>query len=397
MVFILFTALLLRVATVAVLPPKNIWVSAAETANVARALATGQGFSSPFGRPTSATAWIAPIYASLLAAIFKLFGVFSRTSATVTFSLQIAISTLTCIPILRLGEELGSRRVGVWAAWGWACYPYFVLLPALFVWETTLSAFLLMCVLLATARLRRGERLSQWALYGALWAISALTNPALLALIPVCGGWLLWAKRGVPSKHWTMKAAVSGCVFVLLMAPWSWRNWRTFHRLLPVRSSFGEALWLGNHPGGHFHHVYGENANENVHELERFQALGEIAYAKARKNAALDYIRSAPRRFVRNFALRIAYWWLAVGEGAPLFLLYAALGLITLAAIILIFWSGASAWYLLAFSILVYPLTYYVTDVMARYRHPVEPAMVLASAYLTHRIALKWEARRTWR
>jgi 4-amino-4-deoxy-L-arabinose transferase-like glycosyltransferase len=391
-VCIVFTAFLLRLAAWAMIPHHDVWHSAAETANVAKSVAAGRGFSSPFGQPTGATAWIAPAYALMLAGMFKLFGVFSGASALAAFLVQIAISAMTCIPIIRLGKELGSTRAGLWAGWLWAGYPYFVLLPVLFLWETALSAFLLSWVLLLTARLRREDGISLWASYGALWGVTALTNPALLALMPVCAAWLGW-QRHFRKKPLLAKAAVASCLFLLLIAPWCWRNWRAFHSFIPLRSSFGEALWLGNHPGGRGRHAYGDNAYENSHELERFQALGEVAYAKARERAAVAYIKSAPGRFLRNVAYRVSYWWLAVGEHAPIFLLYAALGVTSLAGAVAIFSSGAGAWYLVAVSLLVFPITYYVTDTMARYRHPVEPAMVLASAYLFDWMAKKVSAR----
>src|SRR3569833_527555 len=54
-----------------------------ETGSIAGAIARGEGFSSPFGEPTGPTAWIGPIYPYLLAAIFRVFGLFSTTSAVV--------------------------------------------------------------------------------------------------------------------------------------------------------------------------------------------------------------------------------------------------------------------------------------------------------------------------
>lgn len=379
-IYIVFTALLLRVGALAVLPHKNVWPSVAEMGNVAKSLALGQGFSSPFGAPTGPTAWVPPVYPLLLAAIFKVFGIFSQASAYAAFLFQIIIASLTCIPIVRLGDELDSPRAGRWAGWAWACYPYFVLLPALFIWETSVSAFLSIWLLLMTVRLRRKCTLRQWMLYGVVWALAALTNPALLALGPVCGGWLWWERRE-RGRAWMARAAVACLTLLLLIAPWCWRNWETLHALVPLRSSFGEALWLGNHSGGRGRHIYGDNAFENRSELERFQSLGEIGYAKARESAALSYIASNPGRFLRNAGYRVAYWWLAAGENAPIFVLYAAVGMISLAGAVVIFASGTRAWYLVALSILVFPLTYYLTDAMARYRGPVEPAMALVSAF----------------
>ena len=380
--YIVFAAALLRAAGLALLPHRNIWVSAAELGNIAKSLAQGQGFSSPFGPLTGPTAWIPPVYPLLLAGIFRLFGIFSRASAMVAFLLQIAISSLTCIPLLRLGEELGNRRMGLWAAWGWACFPYFVLVPVLFIWETTLSAFLLSCLLLITTRLRHRPGRRCWAWYGGVWGIAALTNTALLALLPVCLGWLWWQKGQLGESRWISNVAVAGLVGLLLIAPWCWRNWKVFHTFVPVRSNFGEELWLGNHEGGRGRLHYGENAYENSFELQQYKQLGEIAYVRGKQRTAITFIATNPGAFCRNAGYRLLYFWFAVGEHAPIFWLYAALGGLALAGTALVFCRRAGEWYLIAFSVLVFPLTYYLTDVMARYRHPVEPAMTLAAAYL---------------
>src|ERR1019366_10360016 len=52
-----------------------------ELGNVAASIASGNGFSSPLSTVKSGpTAWFTPIYPFLVAAIFKLWGVYSRPS-----------------------------------------------------------------------------------------------------------------------------------------------------------------------------------------------------------------------------------------------------------------------------------------------------------------------------
>src|SRR5271155_3300550 len=54
-----------------------------ETGSIARSLAEGHGFSSPFGVPTGPTAWIAPLYPFLCSIVFRIFGIFSDMSGFV--------------------------------------------------------------------------------------------------------------------------------------------------------------------------------------------------------------------------------------------------------------------------------------------------------------------------
>src|SRR6266436_1912678 len=61
-----------------------------ELVRVARAIATGEGFSSPLhDMDTGPTAWFTPIYPYLLAGIFKLWGIYSDMS-------RVIIATLNC-------------------------------------------------------------------------------------------------------------------------------------------------------------------------------------------------------------------------------------------------------------------------------------------------------------
>src|SRR5919204_4094249 len=76
-----------------------------ETGRIARAIATGEGFSSPFHGHTGPTAWIAPLYPYFLAALFKAFGVYSNLSAWLALAFNSVFSALTCITIFYIGKQ----------------------------------------------------------------------------------------------------------------------------------------------------------------------------------------------------------------------------------------------------------------------------------------------------
>src|SRR5208282_6587259 len=63
-----------------------------ETGNIAFALAEGKGFSNVFRTETGPTAWLAPVYPLLVAAIFKLFGVFTGRAFFACVALNILFS-----------------------------------------------------------------------------------------------------------------------------------------------------------------------------------------------------------------------------------------------------------------------------------------------------------------
>src|SRR5580700_9995957 len=66
---------------------------------IARALATGHGFSSPYPPWSGPTAMQPPLYPSLLSLVFRVFGIYSLTSGFVILTINSLLSALTCIPV----------------------------------------------------------------------------------------------------------------------------------------------------------------------------------------------------------------------------------------------------------------------------------------------------------
>src|ERR1700761_5440122 len=76
-----------------------------EMGRIARALATGFGFSDPFRGHTGPTTWVGPLFPLLLAGVFKLFGVFTAGSAWVILTLNSLFSALTARTTWEIAER----------------------------------------------------------------------------------------------------------------------------------------------------------------------------------------------------------------------------------------------------------------------------------------------------
>src|SRR5580698_2305643 len=68
-----------------------------EMGRVGRALATGYGYADPFVGHTGPTAWVPPLYPLMLAAVFKVFGVYTAASAWVVLTLNSVFSAATAL------------------------------------------------------------------------------------------------------------------------------------------------------------------------------------------------------------------------------------------------------------------------------------------------------------
>ena len=67
-------------------PARDHWRFGGEAGRIARSLATGQGYSSPYFADTGPTAWLAPVFPLLLAGVFKSFGVYTKGAALAILS-----------------------------------------------------------------------------------------------------------------------------------------------------------------------------------------------------------------------------------------------------------------------------------------------------------------------
>ncbi len=121
--FILLVALLLRLAVITVghtyriTPRGDHFQFAWEIGRIARSIATGGGFSSPTDLPGGPTAWMPPVYTYILAGIFRVFGVYSATSAWMILAFNSVFGALTCWTVYRIGEKIYGLGVARAAAW----------------------------------------------------------------------------------------------------------------------------------------------------------------------------------------------------------------------------------------------------------------------------------------
>lgn len=279
------------------------WLSVApfqyETGNIAFALATGKGFSSPLRVDTGPTAWLTPIYPAIVAGFFKVFGPYTFGAFEATALLNILFSTLTCIPIYFAGARIGGTGQGALAGWLWAIFPAAVMIPFDWVWDTSLSALLAATILWATLWIADSLRWRDWFVYGILWGFTLMTNPSLGSLLPFLLGWMAWRAAKKKNPAWLRQSALTIAIIFLACLPWTIRNYRVFHALVPLRTTLGLQLWLGNNP--YYIHAWGAwlHPIDNADERAKFIAMGEVPYMREKFRLGLEYMCRFPGRVAK--------------------------------------------------------------------------------------------------
>ena len=347
---------------------------------LARSLLGGLGLSSPFGGSTGPTAFIAPGYPLLIAAVFRLFGEETRLSAAAIMSGQAVLGVLTVWLLMHIARSLFGQRTALVAGLLWSCSFPLLWIPTIF-WDTSLSICLGMGLLALVLRLREHVSPGMWLFLGAYCAITALINPALLPVLAAFLLWLAWQARSGSRSHVLLAALSFGIVF----APWPLRNARVFHAFIPLRTTIGFELWMGNHEGASGYLEQRLFPMYNQVELAEYRRMGEIGYTAHKSALAWQYMESHPARFLSLAGIRFLRFWTGTGTkgGSPFFALHACLtSAFGLAGLWLLRRQHSNALAtLFAAPLLLFPLPYYCTHAEFRYRLVLDPMLTLLASY----------------
>ncbi len=280
-----------------------------EIARISGSIREGRGFVDPFKEPTGPTAWMPPALSYLLAGL--------RWLADDSFDTVVQwarrfqwVSVFVCVlPALLWSERQGHLAIAITVC----SFAVIGNLFSLLQWTHDVTAqiplvsvtwFLLLWVR------RRELSLPGAVMFGGYGGLLALFGPALGFAWAVVTAGLFWRSKRT--------LAVIAVTSMLVITPWTVRNFHAFGTLVPIKSNLGYELWqsiLVDDDG-----VLDEEAlrihpyvTQSGNELERVKQMGEIDYVREKRELALQAIREDPFDFVERIANRIAaafLWYL---------------------------------------------------------------------------------------
>ena len=265
-----------------------------EMGRVGRSIALGHGFSSPYEGDTGPTAWEPPLYPYLIGAVFKVFGIYTQASAWVLLSINSLFATLTCIPIFFIAQRTFGERIAFWSAVTWGLCPYVWYWSVHWIWDTTFTPFVLACLFLLALELQDWPGWRGWILFGALYGVGRAGQshhagvPAFLRTVDLAAA----LPEGIAFLG--RRRTFVDQVFFFVLTPWVVRNYEVFGRFVFLRDDFGLQIRLGNGPSADGMLMAYLQPNLNKLELEKFQRMGELAYAESCKRFTYDWIRAHP-------------------------------------------------------------------------------------------------------
>jgi hypothetical protein len=382
-----------------------------EMGRIARALATGFGYADPFTGHSGPTACSPPLYPLLIAGVFKIFGVYTSASAWVLLAINSVFSAVTSSVIYEIAarcfQQTGrAKKIALWSGWLWALYPAAMQFAVRWIWDMCITAFLLSKIFAIALRVRNvgeeplpsdalphGQTTARWAAFGILSGLVVLLNSTVLLFIPACGLWML---TGVfKAKAPIVPALLRGCLACILtlacIAPWMIRNYTVFHAFIPMRGNLGAELHQSVLKE---HEAFPWGATIPVCEVcpvfQQYREMGEYAYVQREGELAKQEIRAHKLRFAEYSLKRFYFFWVSVPKPPEHGILneaireanYFFLNLASLLGLALALKQRIPGAVLFAWAFALLPLTYYFVTVQARFRHPLEPIMVILMVYL---------------
>jgi 4-amino-4-deoxy-L-arabinose transferase-like glycosyltransferase len=247
-----------------------------------------------------------PVYPMFIAAVYAVLG--ERSPAKLLY-VQ-ALVGMAAVPLTYL---LARRFTGVLpalSAAGIVACDASLIAHARQVYTEIVYTPLLLGALLTLYRTLRTPRLWHFALPGACMAVVTLCRPTT-ALFPLMlplalpWGWALKQKAGACLAY--------GLTMMAVIAPWTYHNWHTFHRFLPLTISAG-ALWQGS---PEFYHLAQQRRSHYdiwVQELTPERNGGYDPYTiegdRYFTQRALRSIRAEPGVYLTYALQKVAYLWL---------------------------------------------------------------------------------------
>jgi 4-amino-4-deoxy-L-arabinose transferase-like glycosyltransferase len=261
---------------------------------LARSLLAGRGYSFtknwyPFTPPNTPTAHWSFLYPLYLAGTYAVIGYHPLAARL----LQGAVGgALVCFLVYKIGRWVVNEETGLVAAGLAAVYGYFIYYNVALMTET-FSIVLILLTLYLSIELKENPTPIRWVALGLSLGLAALLRQTVLLFAPFLLVWLFLELRARSIRWWYFALPV--VTMLLLILPWTLRNYLVYREFLLLNSNAGYALYASNNPnlGSDWRNevvvvpVPEELAGQNEAELDR-----------ALTQKGLEFILADPKRYL---------------------------------------------------------------------------------------------------
>jgi 4-amino-4-deoxy-L-arabinose transferase-like glycosyltransferase len=262
---------------------------------LARSLLAGRGYSftakwypfTPANTPTAHWSFLYPLY---LAAVYAVTGYHPLAARLIQGAVG---GLLICLLIYLIGRRVADDVTGLIAAALAAVYGYFIYYNGALMTETFFIILVLSSLYLGL-ELKEKPTLARWVLLGLALGLAALLRQTILLFVPFLLFWLFWELKKDRIRWWYFSIPL--VVIILLIAPWTLRNYLVYDQFLLLNSNAGYALFASNNP-----HLGTDWRNEGivVPVPEELRGQNEAQLDRALTQRGIGFILADPKRYLR--------------------------------------------------------------------------------------------------
>lgn len=192
---------------------------------------------------------------------------------------QCVLFALQCLLVFWIAETLWSRRAALIAGLAAACQPYLVWYLSRLRLEIP-TMFLFTCLVAATLHFAGRPSPKRAVLLGLTLGVAALCRGTLLSvavIIPILLGIMMTKKAGARFAWCAL------CVALLVVLPWTLRNWRLTHTFIPVHVLAGVNMQIGD--------VIIDNYSRAPFSFDTLWSFGEKAVVRKQADNVPEYAK----------------------------------------------------------------------------------------------------------
>lgn len=283
--------------------------------NLAIRVLDGHGFSfgqawwpsTPANQPTAHWSYL---YTTYMVVVYALFGVNPLVARLIQ---AVAVGILMPLLLYRLALQLFPKeqapQIGLLAAAISAVYVYFFYYAAALITESFYIVAILWSFHVAIQIVQSDESTTRhWLLLGVALGTAVLLRQLFMLFIPFLFVWLLWAKR--PNLF---KFAIPTLIILLMMLPWTIRNYYAFGLFVPLNTNSGYAFFWGNHPsyGTRFVPILPtRDYYDMIPEEMRHGVLNEAELDNALRELGMANVWADPVRYMWLSLSRIPHYFI---------------------------------------------------------------------------------------
>lgn len=391
--FIFLFGLLLRIGYSSTLENKWYYYDTVHYDKAAQAILHGEGFGSGyyfsnmgFNKEYS----LEPVYPIFLASIY---GVFGRDFFIVRI-FQSIFSALICWFIFLIARRVFGAKTGLIATLISIFFPLHIFTSGL-LYVTTLITFFLSVMIYSALKMLDSNSIVWPVMTGIFLGLATQSIPIVFAFYPFLALWIIfWMGK---TKSYKMKSLfIVFTVTLLSLTPWTVRNYRVFHKIVPIRAAVGEELFKAkmNVESGMKIDLYqNSKLDSTIIDNTKFQK----SLSKMRRQNFIQKIKSIvfdnPDKFLKRYGHEFLHFWTfyptRVKTKNEFFSTFTKwVSILTFGPVLFFAILGITFSYrkyhitlILTFLILSFALAYSFFMTQVRYRIPIEPYLIIFAAY----------------